>query len=360
MNRRLDVCGVGVTGGFGHGWHALNRAVASDESMARNVDIEHAGRVISYPAYLPDLDTLASQLGVNGLRRIDRFSRMAVLAGAMALEDAKPMNTPRERIGVIIATGYGTHESMFMFYDSCHKYGESGASPLLYSNSGHSSVLAHVTIQLKLEGPGSVICQPGAAFTMAMVSATHWLHAHRVDAVLLIALDECHPILRSAWHQSFGDAGRGPISPFALDHHSGMLAEGAAAYVLTRSGSAERSRYGSIDHSQWLKSGAAPAIGPGELAVIGADGMLCTSRHYREMAETLACAAFSPAFGSMPIGMGLNMGAALGLWRDGASNLHPRYWHPRLRKSPPTWPQVVHLIECTGEGDMGHVVLSRN
>ncbi|MBF0201741.1 MAG: beta-ketoacyl synthase chain length factor, partial [Desulfamplus sp.] len=93
------------------------------------------------------------------LRRIDRFSRLGLLAAGRAIEDTAPDIYSKENLGVIVATGFGALETTFCFLDSYINKGDGLASPTHFSNSVHNAVSAHISICYGLQGPNMTVSQ---------------------------------------------------------------------------------------------------------------------------------------------------------------------------------------------------------
>ena len=317
MSTALAICGFGALGGFGSEPQALADAIHTGQTARQTLTIA----TTTYPAYLPDLEEPSRRLALSGLRRTDRFSRMAILVGRLALQDARLSAAPN-RTGVIITTGTGTHETMFRFHDSARQHGDAGASPLLFSNSGHSGVLAHLTIHLGLTGPSMVICQPWHAFPAGLLAAQQWLAENRVDAVLLVSQDECHPVIQSGFHEAFGAQAQGPLAPFAWNRQSAMLAEGSAAFVLTRADAASAYPLPQLTPTTFPGATAVSSFPADDLLIVDAKGMAHMHPHYHPLAAHPRCISFAPAFGSLGTGLAMSLAGLLSLWRTGQS-VHP-------------------------------------
>ena len=132
-----------------------------------------------------DTSRLCDYLPKRSLRRIDHFSRMALLAAGKAIKDTDPLLFSKESTGVIIATGFGALETTFSFLDSYIEKGDKLASPTHFSNSVHNAAAAHVSICYGITGPNLTISQFDMSFFSALITAVAWLGTEKVDAVLL-------------------------------------------------------------------------------------------------------------------------------------------------------------------------------
>lgn len=134
---------------------------------------------------------LEQYVAKSKLRRVDHYSRMALLAAGRTLEDSK-LSSPESsnRTGVIVATGYGALESTFSFLDSYIERGDKLALPTHFSNSVHNAAAAHISICYGISGPTLTVSQFDLSFISALITAGTWLETDKVDAVLVGAVDE--------------------------------------------------------------------------------------------------------------------------------------------------------------------------
>ena len=96
----------------------------------------------------------------------------------------------RERLGVIIASGYGALKTTFAFLDSYLDFGYACSSPTHFSNSVHNAAAAHVSMQLQATAPSLTVSQFEMSTASALLTAAQWLAERRVERVLLGAVDE--------------------------------------------------------------------------------------------------------------------------------------------------------------------------
>lgn len=137
-----------------------------------------------------EVSGLEQYVGKSKLRRVDHYSRMALLAAGRALDDSKFPSASRERTGVIVATGYGALKSTFSFLDSYIEKGDKLALPTHFSNSVHNAAAAHISICYEISGPTLTVSQFDLSFISALITAGTWLETEKTDAVLVGAVDE--------------------------------------------------------------------------------------------------------------------------------------------------------------------------
>ncbi len=181
---------------------------------------------------LVDTSHLADYLPKKSLRRIDHFSRVALLGAGKAIKDTHPLLFSRETAGVILATGFGALETTFSFLDSYIEKGDKFASPTHFSNSVHNAAAAHVSICYGITGPNLTVSQFDMSFFSALITAGAWLETEKVDAVLIGTSDTFCDVLRYCVQEFSKGKGRQGYS----------FGEGAAFFLITRQ--EEKPKYG--------------------------------------------------------------------------------------------------------------------
>jgi len=309
MEVSVNLSGIGVVGGFGLGGAALLKALDPGFGPNGTVTVDTPQGSISLPVFAADETPLSSYVAKRNLRRVNRFSRLAALGACLALDDAGyqvPADT--DRLGVVVASGYGAAQSTFDFLDSMLEEGNL-ASPTVFSNSVHSSAVANLSILLKIRGPALTVSQFGMSTISGLISACCWLQEGRVDAVLFGAVEELCPVLNYSFYSLFGDAAQGPMQPAELAKQSAVLGEGCAFFLLTRTQAGERSGYGRVTGVDW-SVGTEFSPDPGAELVLGADGHAACGAGYARFLTANSAHIFSTAYGSLPAGQALDLAAA--------------------------------------------------
>ncbi|MBN1506028.1 MAG: beta-ketoacyl synthase chain length factor [Sedimentisphaerales bacterium] len=308
--QRIAIAGIGLVGGFGRGKQAVLDALRSGGRPNGTVSVATPSGQRQLPAYQADVSSVNQFASAVALRRMNRFAKMAVLGGAMALEDAgwsRPLK--RSDIGLVVASGYGASKSTFDFLDSMIDGDGRFPSPTLFSNSVHSSAASHMSIVLELEGPCLTVSQFEMSTISALLTAQQWLLEDQVEAVLFGAVEEICPVLAYCYDRFFGASACGPIEPFAWDKQTAVMGEGAAFLLLTR-GRDDSTGYGYIDRLSWTQSQRA-TIPTDRLVVLGADGHTCYGAAYRRLSESATTrVAYTPVYGSMPGGQTFDVAIA--------------------------------------------------
>ncbi|MFZ1198667.1 MAG: beta-ketoacyl synthase N-terminal-like domain-containing protein, partial [Desulfobacterales bacterium] len=185
------VTGIGVVGGFGCGVAALAAAMHGNTAGppgAFRIRTAHVRADVD--ALLADITPLADFFPKKALRRIDRFTRLALLGSCLALADARLDAERRGRMGIIVATGYGSTCDTFDFLNTTVDEDDPCRSPIRFANSVHSAAAAHISAFLNEHGPTLTINQYDMSVPLAFLTACQWLEEDRVDSVLVGGADE--------------------------------------------------------------------------------------------------------------------------------------------------------------------------
>ena len=312
MRQRIAIEGIGVVGGFGCGVADLKGTLYGKKTVFPHKIAQTPEGGADVAAYLvADTSRLKDFVSSRATRRMDHFSRMALLAASLALEDAGRSDLSGERVGLVVATGYGASRSTFAFLDSVIDDGDACASPTLFSNSVHNAAGGYLSILLKAEGPALTVSQFEMSVPAALLSAGLWLAEGRVDRVLFGGVDEYCDVLGYCWRRSFGAQAGGAMKPLELERQTAVAGEGAAFFLLTRE---ERiaPRYGIIANVQVGNSRSAEVqFSDDVMLILGADGhRKCCSRYAQYLAADRTFACYTPLYGSLPVGQAFDMAVA--------------------------------------------------
>lgn len=178
------------------------------------------------PNQRTDTSDLTRFVPKRALRRIDHFSRLALYASFLALEDAGLLEVDLENTGVAVASGYGAALTSFNFLDSFFDNGDRLASPTHFSSGLHNAASAYIAMQTKAQGPCVCTSNIGLGPAYALASAVHWLQNGIVDYVIVGGVDEHCQVLEYCIDR-FQSAEEGaPLLPNVV------AGEGAAFLVL--------------------------------------------------------------------------------------------------------------------------------
>jgi 3-oxoacyl-[acyl-carrier-protein] synthase II len=315
---RIAIQGIGVAGGFGCGADQLRRALLSGESKPQNILLEAESHNFEFPAYLCDTSRLADFVNKRALRRVDHFSRMAVLASVLALQDAGMLQEDHQNFAVVVASGYGATRTTFSFLDSAIDDGDACASPTLFSNSVHNAAAAHISILLKARGPNVTVSQFEMSVPSALLAAGQLLQEKDVGGVIFGAVDEYCNVLGYCWERFFGSDHRAGMRPLDFENQSAVAGEGAAFLFLTPD-NGDKPKYGYIADVQVGHSQIdTPQIAQDYLLILGADGHRLSGIHYaRHTPRSNQTAFYSPLYGSIPTGNAFDIAIAALSIREG-------------------------------------------
>ena len=185
----MKILGTGLVCVRGRG----EEAVSSDWKPPEFVEVPFQEE--PFPVYAIAPETLKDRAVLGGMRRADRFSKMATLAAHDAVANGGVEFKNPERVGIIFATAFGPHNTTFRFQDDIIEYGDAGVSPTLFSNSVHNAAVSYISRALGIKGPTWTVTGFRDPFGQAIALAQAWLAEGRCDQVLLGAGDECGTVM---------------------------------------------------------------------------------------------------------------------------------------------------------------------
>ncbi|MDY0212592.1 MAG: beta-ketoacyl synthase N-terminal-like domain-containing protein [Desulfuromonadaceae bacterium] len=325
----LQIDGLGLVGGFGCGVSQLQAALERGQVEPSAVEAEPVQASLgtarsatftgALPVYRADTSSLEHYLNKRVLRRIDHFSRMALLGAFQALEDVQArqqVTLDRSRLGVVLCSGFGALNTTFKFLDSVIDDGDPFASPTAFSNSVHNAAAAHISMQLGISGPGLTLSQFDHSFAAGLLQAQQWLEENRVDAVLLGIVDEYSSVLGYCWERFLGTNASTRMQPFATTSNTAVPGEGAAFFVLQPANGSARS-YAFLEYMQTGNVRADWPEPDSAVLVLGGEGYPPTGAMYRShLPATAQVACYTPLYGASPVATGFDVAvAALSLER---------------------------------------------
>lgn len=321
---RIAIQGIGVVGGFGAGVAELCQALQTGASNHAGIVLANCGEPLELAALRADTARLKDFVPLKALRRIDNFSRLGLLGAYLALEDAGvPLEAKQERLGVVIASGYGATGITFAFLDSFINDGDICASPTYFANSVHNSAAANISIMLGATGPSSTVSQLHLSAASALQTAWLWLAEGRVDRVLFGAIEELSELVGYAWYRQRGKSDQPAARPLLTAVESALPGEGAAFLLLSR---AEEARKGyclidSVTTGRHLQPGFMST--QQDLLLLAADGRREYGAAYAGLAAQARIACFSPLYGSMPTGPAFDLAIGALMLKDGTTFVSP-------------------------------------
>jgi 3-oxoacyl-[acyl-carrier-protein] synthase II len=313
----MQISGIGVTGGFGSGTRELLAALEQGRVEPALSPATEQGRL---PVYRAPTTALERYLNKRVLRRIDHFSRLALLGAFQALEDAEKrfdVVPDRSRLGLVLCSGFGALNTTFKFLDSVIDDGDPFASPTAFSNSVHNAAAAHISMQLGITGPGQTLSQFDHSFVAGVQQAQLWLDEGRVDAVLMGVVDEYSSVLGYCCERLLGVDASTRMRPFADDTTSALPGEGAAFFLLNPYSSGMRGHARITAAQSGNLRGNVPHLQPSTPLILGCEGHPLTAGMYQKhIPAHMDVACYTPLYGASPVAPGFDAAiAALSLER---------------------------------------------
>lgn len=165
-------------------------------------------------------------------RKMGRSSRLSVVASLEALKDSglAVEDANRDRIGVVVGTGYGNSGLTDEYFVSFMEGGPTGANPLLFADTVPNTAGSHISLHLRLRGPITTFCQNLISAELAIDYACGLLRTGQAEAMLVGGVDELSPIVMHAFSVT---KALNP-APEPVIGRGMILGEGACVLVLER------------------------------------------------------------------------------------------------------------------------------
>ncbi|MGI9119314.1 MAG: beta-ketoacyl-[acyl-carrier-protein] synthase family protein [Acidimicrobiales bacterium] len=192
------------------------------------------------PLRVDDFDP-AAWFGAKEVRRVDRFTQLAVAAATMAVDDAglDQAGIDLGRAGVMVATGVGGLASYDRQLTVLEEQGARRVSPFLIPMLMPNAASAAVSMRFGWTGPCETVTTACAAGTHGVASGAGWIESGRCDVVLAGA-SEGHPtpVGMAAFANMTALSPAGLSRPFDAERDGFLASEGAAMLVLEELGAA--------------------------------------------------------------------------------------------------------------------------
>jgi len=182
-------------------------------------------------------------LGSKGLRLLDRTTRLALTAGALALRDAgldpgPDTDSAGDDFGIALGSNSGSLTSRCDFYRGALEGGFRSVNPALFPNTVICSPAGQVAIRFGLRGCNATLSSgPGVALE-AIGYAARAIETGRARRMLAGGAEELSPWVQRALDLTPFLAAAGPeetgavCAPFDRRRRGTLLGEGAALFVL--------------------------------------------------------------------------------------------------------------------------------
>ena len=140
-------------------------------------------------------DAMLSAVASGAFRRANRHSRLAMTAAMAAVADAGGnLGVPPERVGLVIGTALGPHDTTALVHNDMMDYGDGAVSPMSFSHSVHNVAAAYVGQLIGIRGPSLTVTDFMFAPQQSLLIAGQWLRQGRCDRVIVGYADISGPV----------------------------------------------------------------------------------------------------------------------------------------------------------------------
>ena len=244
--RRVAITGMGVVSAIGVGLGPFWEGLMASRSGTRRLSIGDPDLLsIQIAAEVPDFDPEIHLAGIS-LDMLDRFSQLALVAGAEAIKDAclKLDEAERDRAGVSIGTGVGGAGTQDVLYRRYYAEKIGRAHPFSIPRTMNSAAASQVGMSYGLRGPGICVSTACASAGHSIGEAFEMIRAGRADVMVAGGADApiTAPVFK-VWEAMRVLANPPDPStacrPFSRDRQGIVIGEGAAVLVLEEWGRAK-------------------------------------------------------------------------------------------------------------------------
>lgn len=240
MKKRVVITGLGVLSPIGNNieefYNSLKEGISGVGSITR-FDVERFGTKIA--GEVKNFDP-ADFMDKKELKRMDRYSQLAIAATKMAIEDSEIdlEKINRERMGVIIGSGVGGMETFEEQYTKFYEKGPRKISPFFIPMMIVNMAAGQVAINIGAKGPNETIVTACASATNAAGDAFKLIQ--RGDADIVITGGTEAPLTPMALGgfsamkalSTRNDDPKRASRPFDKDRDGFVMAEGSGIIIL--------------------------------------------------------------------------------------------------------------------------------
>jgi len=243
--RRVVITGVGAVTPIGTGADGLWAGLAARRSAVRAVTrFDPTPFRSRIAAEIPDFRP-QDRLAAKQVKRLDRFSQLAVTSAGLALEDAalRPAGENSDRVGVMMGSALGGVAHAEAQIGAFIKEGPRGLDPTLALAVFAGAASCNIAIAFGFTGPNATNAMSCASGTIAVGDAFQTIRAGRADVMLAGGAEApLAPMTFGAFSviramSTRNDDPSAASRPFDQERDGFVMGEGAAVLVLE-----ERSR----------------------------------------------------------------------------------------------------------------------
>jgi beta-ketoacyl-acyl-carrier-protein synthase II len=242
---RVVVTGIGLVTPAGRGLaDAWNGVLAGKSAADVDEDLVSAGTPVTTVCRVPSYDADA-ELGRGASRRLDRFTHLALLAGAEAVTGAGLTDgdgtgivaTDPDRVGIIVGSGIGGAESWQDEYPRYLEKGPGRVSPMFIPKMLSNTAAGTLAMRTGARGPNLTVNTACAAGASALHVARDLIAAGAADVVLAGGVEAGITGLSISAFAQMGALSRNPdpsqaSRPFDVDRDGFVMGEGAGMLVV--------------------------------------------------------------------------------------------------------------------------------
>lgn len=245
MKKRVVVTGLGIVSPLGLGkftnWekYLMGMTGIRDFDLDGNGFVTCAGKIEdnTLEHYIPEVTSV----------KIDRFSRFAMIAAKMALDDANiDMSFDREKVGIFIGSAYSGLHVIEEEIETLYTKGAQRVHPLLMQKNITNAPSGEIAIKFGLRGPNIGFSCGTCSSDYAIVQALNILKQRDIDAMVVGGTEA--PLLPRVFEElrdkglfnTNKGGGDKASCPFDYAREGFVLSEGAGILVLETLKSAEK------------------------------------------------------------------------------------------------------------------------
>jgi len=186
MSRRVVITGLGTVNPLGKDTSTFWQRVQAGESgigpVTRFDASDFSSRIAGEIPDFNDRHVLESRES----RRMDLFSRFAIVAAMEALGDAgiDPDGLDPDRIGVLLGVGFGGMDTLELEFKHLFARGPKGVHPLLVPKMISNIAAGHIAIRIRAYGPSYTVVSACASATDAIGESYRWIKDGATDIML--------------------------------------------------------------------------------------------------------------------------------------------------------------------------------
>lgn len=238
--RRVVITGIGAVTPVGNDVPAMWKAmIAGRSGVGPLTHFDSTGFETHIAAEVKDFDPKV-WINHKEVRRMDRFTHMAVAASAEAMADAGLQVTPEnsKRAGVVVSSGIGGIGTILEEVEVLHAKGPRRVSPFLVPKMLADSAAGQVAIHFGLRGPNMAIVSACATGSNALGEAGEMIRRGAAEVMLTGGAEAALvPVAVAAFNamgaiSRYNDDPAKASRPFDANRDGFIMGEGAGVLVL--------------------------------------------------------------------------------------------------------------------------------